>query len=203
MSEDTPIIYAELLSNIRQVSILASLPTPSNTSTTATLSASGTHITLSHASTYTILPLPAAVLPSILPGPKSGLTELSYRLPLVAPPARGEPDSVESPWPAYTLSPETQFSCRSCGAVILQSEKVEVWRNLPSENWAEMMDFWHCHKPHEHGEHGHEDDDPNSNKGYGANAKFLARRGIGFVDLTTFLLTDEDCCGVEVSYIPP
>lgn len=22
-------------------------------------------------------------------------------------------------------------------------------RNMPSEHWAEMMDFWHCHKPHE------------------------------------------------------
>jgi hypothetical protein len=22
---------------------------------------------------------------------------------------------------------------------------------LPSEQWAELMDFWHCHKPHVHG----------------------------------------------------
>lgn len=24
------------------------------------------------------------------------------------------------------------------------------WKQLPSEHWAELMDLWHCHKPHAH-----------------------------------------------------
>lgn len=32
-----------------------------------------------------------------------------------------------------------------------------MWKDLPSGNWAEMMDFWHCHKPDPEGGHEHGD----------------------------------------------
>jgi len=76
-----------------------------------------------------------------------------------------------------------------------------TWKDLPSENWAEMMDFWHCHKPTEHESHaGHSDEETaTANKGYAANSKFTAQNKVGFVDLTTFLLDAKDCNNIRVS----
>jgi len=77
---------------------------------------------------------------------------------------------------------------------------IQSWRDLPSQNWAEMMDFWHCHKPSvpkkqtANGSHNTYLEE----KGYGANTGFVARRGVGFVDLTYFLVSTEDCLGVKV-----
>ena len=62
------------------------------------------------------------------------------------------------------------------------------------------MDFWHCHKPDipkGHTTNGGSDDHPRG-KGYGANNRFTARRGTGFVDLTYFLLHKDDCHGIKV-----
>lgn len=74
-----------------------------------------------------------------------------------------------------------------------------TWRDLPSENWAEMMEFWHCHKPDVPvGEKGGEEGGDNTLKGYGANTRMMAQKGVGKVDLTYFLLDSEDCSGLEV-----
>jgi hypothetical protein len=71
-----------------------------------------------------------------------------------------------------------------------------------------MMDFWHCHKPdvESNGSSGHASEDQvdeghvhetsAGSKGYRANTKFLATPGVGFVDITTFLLSDSDCTGI-------
>lgn len=82
--------------------------------------------------------------------------------------------------------------------MILSPGRVITWRDLPSENWAEMMEFWHCHKPDVPvGEKGEEGGD-NTMKGYGANTRMVAQKGFGKVDLTYFLLDSEDCSGLEV-----
>lgn len=39
------------------------------------------------------------------------------------------------------------FNCSSCGNVLIDSKKLTSTLDMPSELWAEMMDFWHCHKP--------------------------------------------------------
>ncbi|KAF4989583.1 hypothetical protein FGRMN_9045 [Fusarium graminum] len=67
---------------------------------------------------------------------------------------------------------------------------------LPSENWAEMMEFWHCHKPHDH---EHQDPESLASKGYGANHAISAQQGTGFVDLTSFLFSEPDCRGLKYS----
>ncbi|PIG69035.1 hypothetical protein AARAC_008851 [Aspergillus arachidicola] len=81
-----------------------------------------------------------------------------------------------------------------------------MWKDLPSGNWAEMMDFWHCHKPdpHEGHDHGHDHDngataeDQNATvKGYGATNQVVATAGTVLVDVATFLLTDSDCRGLK------
>ena len=62
-----------------------------------------------------------------------------------------------------------------------------------------MMEFWHCHKPDVPvGVKGAGEGGDNTTKGYGANTRMMAQRGVGKVDLTYFLLDSEDCSGLEV-----
>ena len=199
------LIYAELLSNIRQVSVIASLPTPSNQDTRATLSDDRQQLKLAHNGVTVILILPAQVAAvSSLQQPKLGSREISWRLalPTTASTNNGSDsaDNAAAPWSASKLSEQSQVSCRKCGNTLLAAGSVGSWKDLPSENWAEMMDFWHCHKPSvlsKSTASGHHD--PHlEEKGYGAKTRFMARRGVGFVDLTYFLLAKEDCPGVKV-----
>lgn len=41
-----------------------------------------------------------------------------------------------------------QFCCKKCNEVVVKSSDYK-FIDMPSEFWQEMMDFWHCHKPHE------------------------------------------------------
>ncbi|RAK78706.1 HECT-type E3 ubiquitin transferase [Aspergillus fijiensis CBS 313.89] len=65
------------------------------------------------------------------------------------------------PWRAPDMRPGTRVRCRRCESVVLdqpaRSAEGWVWKDLPSGNWAEMMDFWHCHKPDPEGGHEHGD----------------------------------------------
>ncbi|OJJ99297.1 hypothetical protein ASPACDRAFT_120569 [Aspergillus aculeatus ATCC 16872] len=65
------------------------------------------------------------------------------------------------PWRAPDMRPGTRVRCRGCEGVVLdqpaRSAGGWVWKDLPSGNWAEMMDFWHCHKPDPEGGHNHGD----------------------------------------------
>jgi hypothetical protein len=204
-STPVPLIYAELLSNIRQVSVIASLPTPSNKDTTAALSDDRLQLKLAHNGATVGLILPAQVAAvSSLQQPKLGSREISWRLALPSTAStnnRADPaDAATAPWSASKLSEQSQVSCRKCGNILLDTGSVRSWKDLPSENWAEMMDFWHCHKPSvpkKGAANGHHDTHLEE-KGYGANARFMARCGVGVVDLTYFLLSKEDCRGVKV-----
>ena len=68
------------------------------------------------------------------------------------------------------------------------------WKDLPSEGWAEMMDFWHCHKPDEPHMHDH----GSLKKGYAANSQLALKQGIAMVDANDFLLASEDCQDIAV-----
>lgn len=129
------------------------------------------------------------------------------------------------PWDAGRLAECGRVECRGCGREVVKvgksgddgAEEVEVkadeaapseergrgvkkWMDLPNENWAEMMDFWHCHKPHEHHlpGHTHTRDGVGKEKGYAASNRIMAKKGVGYVDLAYLLLTEEDCLGVQV-----
>lgn len=43
---------------------------------------------------------------------------------------------------------EFVFVCKNCDTSIIDS-KDKKFIDMPLEYWHEMMDFWHCHKPHE------------------------------------------------------
>lgn len=204
MTSPKPLIYAELLPNIRQISVLAALPTPSDATTRVSLSADRAVLTLVHNGATASLQLPGAIAPAYTPTqPHSTLAQLSWRIPLVASPSqpRAAP-SLPAPWSAGALANTSSFFCRGCRGVILPSGRVTTWRDLPSENWAEMMEFWHCHKPDVPvGEKGEEEGGDNTMKGYGANTRMMAQKGVGKVDLTYFLLDSEDCSGLEVRIV--
>ena len=101
------------------------------------------------------------------------------------------------PWTATDMSAHTRLRCGKCHNPILNEGK--VWKDLPSGNWAEMMDFWHCHKPDPPEEEKNKGgEDPNAVvKGYGAGNQLVAVEGTVLVDVTSFLVKGMDCLGVE------
>ncbi|KAJ5766611.1 uncharacterized protein N7511_004227 [Penicillium nucicola] len=127
------------------------------------------------------------------------------------------------PWTAVEMSLSTRIRCRECATLFLSSPPSHihgdasqhadpsasitgwVWKDLPSGNWAEMMDFWHCHKPDPH--EGHEKDEKDvalqiedqhaQTKGYGADSQVVAIPGTVLIDVATFLLAESDCTGLK------
>ncbi|KAI1456003.1 ubiquitin-conjugating enzyme E2-binding protein [Annulohypoxylon moriforme] len=195
------LIYAELLSNIRQVSIACLLPTPIQEATSAIISSDSLVFTIHHDGIETSVRLPGQVQvhdpprKQILPRQlKPGSKYLSWRLPLANTLEHHAAYALEDqtiPWSANDLQTESSVTCRTCSATIVEPGTIKVWKDLPSENWAEMMEFWHCHKPHDQ-RHGHEHDESLTSKAYGASSRISAQPGVGFVDLTSFLLPEAD-----------
>lgn len=192
--------YAELLSNIRQVSIAASLPSPPNARTTAKILDDGRKLCIEHDGMMEHMDLPGKVSHT---GPlavsQSASSELAWRLPLSTTATQVHqfsPETQSIPWSASDLERGSAVCCRSCSSILIQKDVIQSWKDLPSENWAEMMEFWHCHKPHDHSEHQNES---LANKGYGANSAITAQPGIGFVDITSFMFDEANCQNLLVS----
>ncbi|SPN96776.1 related to DNA repair protein rad8 [Cephalotrichum gorgonifer] len=196
-------IYAELLPSIRQVSVAASLPLEPGAATRAQVFADGTRIGIRHGSSAKDLLLPGTVeAAAMLPVPNSQTRSLSWRLPLAASyPSQGplgRDHYPTPPWSSADLEPRSPVTCRHCGNCVLPANTISTWKDLPSENWAEMMEFWHCHKPEP------EPDNPQTHdhltgRGYGASAAISAQSAIGFVDITSFLFAEPDVTGLEYS----
>jgi hypothetical protein len=202
-------LYAELLANIRQISLAASLPSPCDASTQVALSADRSTVELSHGSSNCSLTLPAKVAlgGALLPiqDKQKGTAALSWRLPLDTSSLSSsrQANADHTPWSATDLDPSSGVACRHCGTNVVPAGAVTAWKDLPSENWAEMMEFWHCHKPDHHhnhdGEAGKADEESLAARGYGAASTISAQQGVGFVDLTTLLFAETDCSNVTVS----
>lgn len=123
------------------------------------------------------------------------------------------------PWTAKDMSSSTCIRCRQCGNSLLKSSATcepndqgfagptqeRTWKDLPSGNWAEMMDFWHCHKPDPHEDDSKAEanaalrieESTAETKGYGASSRVSAIRGTILVDVATFLLEESDCVGLK------
>ncbi|KAH8675892.1 ubiquitin-conjugating enzyme E2-binding protein [Xylariales sp. PMI_506] len=204
MSVGTEIlIYAELLSNIRQVSVACSLTSPIASTTKANVSPDGLTLSVFHGDVERLVQLPAKVsAPAQLPIQNRDSLVLSWRLPL----APSQPTTMLSsmdaqvvPWSAQDLQPDAVVKCRACKTPVVSAGLVKTWKDLPSENWAEMMEFWHCHKPHNHGEDPSGHDTLATTRGYGANTRIAAQAGTGFVDLASFLFHNQDCTNLTFS----
>ncbi|EHK17473.1 uncharacterized protein TRIVIDRAFT_43194 [Trichoderma virens Gv29-8] len=193
-------IYAELLSNIRQVSVRATLSSPSDATTKAEILDDARRIQIHHQGEVRALDLPASVLVrSTIPIPENSSQDLAWRLPVPATETHLTRFSAENqsvPWSSTDVKIGSCISCRHCSHNIVQPGRIKSWKDLPSENWAEMMEFWHCHKPHDH---EHHDGENLSKRGYGANSAITAQPEVGFVDLTSFLFSEADCDGLSFS----
>ncbi|KAK1977230.1 ubiquitin-conjugating enzyme E2-binding protein [Colletotrichum cereale] len=211
-SQETPSIYAELLANIRQLSVAVSLPSPAGHHTQGLVTSDGATLQVQHAGAQTSFALPGRVQTqgAALPAPPPASRAISWRLPLAvdasgpsSPTTTRSPHDEPVPWTALDLAPGSAVACRACAAPLVPPGRAREWKDLPSENWAEMMDFWHCHKPtdHEHGG-GEEHDHLATRRGYGANSSIAAQPGVGMVDLTSFLFSESDCTGLEFSSSP-
>ncbi|KAL1859311.1 hypothetical protein Plec18167_006735 [Paecilomyces lecythidis] len=228
-------LHAELLPNIRQLTLYVSLPSDSYTDKDGgrlkpeiSLSESRRAVTVSVEEESQTMKLPARVSESSRSSlrfpeqARSGHTgavpdvtrmEFSFRMQVEnnEMPGLKKDEFVDdlTPWTAEDMSTCAIVQCRECSTVILDSTKNNegwTWKNLPSGNWAEMMDFWHCHKPdphegHDHGSHDHKQiEDPNAVlKGYGAANQISASPGIVLVDVASFLVAESDCNGLRKS----
>ena len=204
-------LYIGHLLNIKTLSIQASLSTVSNKETKATLSADGKLLTLSHEDETASIQLPINISPNRQSNvrftiPAIPSKELSFRVQLEEKPgvqhsalSNGDHDNGNLvPWNAGALTAETAVCCGRCSTVIVARGKVQTWKALPSQGWAEMMEFWHCHKPHE----PHDHTAGEVKKGYAAGSKLAVGTGVGLVDLMDFIFAVEDCDNATVSSIP-
>jgi len=195
-------IYAEHLINIRTLTIQSTLPSSSNQNTTCTLSADGDVLTLTHQGETASIVLPVTVpAPEItsISIPTVPTKDLSFRVRLGYSDTLQDRQSSETliPWTAASLSHNVKLCCRNCHAVFLPNSRVQAWKDLPSEGWAEMMEFWHCHKPNE--PHNHEQQ--TDKKGYSAESKLAITPSVGLVNATSFILAAADCDNIKVGEI--
>ncbi|KAJ5215224.1 uncharacterized protein N7498_001631 [Penicillium cinerascens] len=240
-------LHAELLPNIRQITLYISLPqTPALTGIQPEIQLSGSrkavtvtlHKPFDHVSETIKLPtrvsdatwrtLNAKTAPSAPSKPGQSTAsghDYSFRMQIdpseQASAPRDELTDDHVPWTAADMSSSTCIRCRACGTAflnesILQESSVNegldthqgwVWKDLPSGNWAEMMDFWHCHKPDPHEDDTKDEatialriEEQNAQvKGYGASSRVEAIPGNVLIDVATFLLAESDCAGLKKS----
>ncbi|KAK5738342.1 hypothetical protein LTR17_006061 [Elasticomyces elasticus] len=200
-------LYAEHLQNIRTLSIQASLATVSNAETKATLSADHDYLSLEHEGESVTIRLPISLgshNDATLTIPAAPTKDLSFRLNIEEKSGqssllgRGAPESENViPWMASELTSDTAVSCSACQAEIVHRGRIRQWKDLPSEGWAEMMDFWHCHKPDE--PHDHTGEAANASRGFASNSKLIALETVGLVGPMDFLLSTTDCTNLETS----
>ena len=195
-------LYAELLLNIRQVTLFTNLPSAANESTIIDLSTDRRYVSVLHDGAKAIVELPCPVVdtPKLkLPLPR--VKELSLRFPV----DEGHPVGIEGTDPrdesaipsVPLLNPQTQIACRSCKNIIVNGS-VSSWKDLPNESWAEMMDFWHCHKPHVPA--ADEVSSRVSTKGYSSSSALKPWPGVALVDSWHLLLDSSDYKGIKVRY---
>ncbi|KAJ4407103.1 hypothetical protein N0V82_009986 [Gnomoniopsis sp. IMI 355080] len=222
-----PHMYAEYLPKLQKISIVVSLPTPSERKTKVMIErdANTLHIYHDTVTTKMALPVDSDIRDEHLGFDNReinpGQTKLSWRIQpadavtkAAEATARTGAEIFRVPWSAADLIVNVDIVCRKCRTVILSKDKLKEWKDLPSDNWAEMMEFWHCHKPttangdkqKNSGSYGHSEgheqskpsDDQLAYRGYGANSAISAQSGVGFVDLTKFLFYSEDCRGLTM-----
>jgi hypothetical protein len=212
LSESSITLYAELLLHIRTVTLFASLRSFHTHATKATLHADGASITVTHEGASATIRLPIKVqgggdaalqIPS--QPPKKDLTlrlqiEEKDGTDFLGKVRAEERKANIVPWDGASLNgmEDVEIVCKSCHRVVVRQGAINEWRDLPNENWAEMMDFWHCHKPDEHHLHNHTHEAAAEKKGYAAGNRLQALAGVGFVDLASLLLKEQDCEGAQV-----
>ncbi|KAF7533372.1 hypothetical protein G7054_g7123 [Neopestalotiopsis clavispora] len=178
------ILYAELLSNIRQVSVGCSLSSAcTTTSTQASLSADGQQLTVQHEDEERTLRLPGRVsAPQKLPIQSRDSRNLAWRLPLAgaAPATRFIPpsqlDAQTVAWSATELPAGGMVKCRDCQTTVIEEGAIKRLERPPQRELGR--------------------DDGVLALGYGANSRIAGQAGTGFVDLSSLLFSEKDCANL-------
>ena len=73
-----------------------------------------------------------------------------YEIRLTTLPSSSSSDTSESLTPLLDVSHLssmnlTSFICASCSLPLIQSSKIDHYRDLPSEHWEELVEAWMCH----------------------------------------------------------
>ena len=198
-------LYAEILANIRQVSLYASLQTDKDEETTIDVSSDRRIVTVSAGDDRASIFLPTGIGgDASVDIPTTKKKEISIRLEIGDVAGLPFADELkclnEYPWLATDLQPETQLRCKLCEQEFVKSGDIATWKDLPSEGWADMMDLWHCHKPQT--EHTSSDGvDVAQKNGYSSTSRLNAARHTGLVDIYSFLFDRQDCNSVQVCYL--
>ncbi|AET39924.1 putative polyadenylation protein Ecym_5147 [Eremothecium cymbalariae DBVPG len=50
-------------------------------------------------------------------------------------------------WSKLDLQEPFKFLCYCCNSTLLSRSDCKKIRDMPTEFWTELMDYWHCHKP--------------------------------------------------------
>ncbi len=193
------LIYAESLLNIRQVTVCISLPSETTKQTKLELSSAGEKLAIYHVGQTSSIRLPTLVKPTTsLELPKHDTKEFTIRLPIAngAVSRTQSSPSTASAWSPDALAETSDLLCSACQAILIDASRIQQWKALPNENWAEMMELWHCHKPDI--PNGTQEDASQLNKGYGAANRLIAQTGVGLVGVSSALFATEDCNGVKV-----
>lgn len=209
-----PIYFAEYLPNIKAISLIIQL----DESCFATkldftsLTRAILHYESEEHLEYSLdIVLPNEVKASLLSLEiKDRSSELSLRLP-ASPQLDREGKTPQNgreawtitkyPWEASDLQQHRSsilLACSGCQKPFMDKKGgISTWKSMPSENWAEMMDFWHCHKP----KTGNE---PKTVKDY--NKSLVPAKGTAmvggvyfYIDKTSLINLDEEkgvvrCC---------
>jgi hypothetical protein len=202
-------IYAELLLHVGTISLIVTLHSLSTEATTATLSADRDSITVTHDGHSASIKLPTRIKghsAASLDLPATPAKELTLRLVVEeasvpgASLIRNEDFSLTNrniPWMSPALNEVSgDLACRNCRQTLVPKDSIKKWKDMPSDNWAEMMDLWHCHKPKED-----QNDQAGASKGYSASRSLSVASGIGFVSSSFFLVSPDDCINYMVSYL--
>jgi ubiquitin-protein ligase E3 D len=196
------VLYAETLTHIKQLTLHASLQTEKNEHTKILVSSDKKIITALHDGESSSIYLPTQISGTAhVTFPYERRTEISTRLQIEDSEQLHEPNeefgSVEVPWSAVSMSEKTSLACSQCDACLLSAGQIRDWRDMPSEMWADLMDLWYCHKPHD--TYAQVNDHAAEAKGFSANSKLIEGAGICLIDTASFLLNSHDCTNVEVS----
>ncbi|KTW26821.1 uncharacterized protein T551_03283 [Pneumocystis jirovecii RU7] len=187
--EKSLFFIAEALSHIRVINLI--IEYPENTYKPDLLKLFNTH--------SISLELKGVLITIFLPGETKKDTfiqvnqlnkALSIRLPLNNSLVKATEEI--SPWSAVYIDLNSNFCCIFCLSILLNKNEIKYWRNLPSDNWADMMDYWVCHGRKQ---------SILQEFGVYKNRKFVSRPGIVFVGLSYFLVFHENIQNTKINDI--
>ena len=191
-------LYAEFLLHIRHATIYASLHSTRDDEAKAYICSDRKSVTVTHNGDKATIVYPSGISgKATVDFPVAKSQTISLRLEIVEDnkPSHGLHMDVanDSPWSASSLTSETQVACGSCNIILIE-DGPRMWKDLPRGDWAELMDYWHCHKP----SNGPSSSPQIAHKGYATTNRPRVQYGVGLVDNCHILVSEIECPGLKV-----